>query len=101
MLRRSCKLLVHETAHIFGITHCIFFHYLTNGSNHLAESDARPMHLCPVDLRELQHSVSFDVVAREKRLHDVCLRLGFTDEAGWLADQLASIARGARSNAAP
>jgi archaemetzincin len=45
MLWRSCKVLAHETAHMFGIAHCVYFHCLMNGSNHLAESDARPLHL--------------------------------------------------------
>jgi len=55
LLRRSCKVLAHEMAHMFGIEHCIYFHCLMNGSNHLEESDARPMHLCPVDLRKLKN----------------------------------------------
>src|SRR5208337_989956 len=68
LLRRSCKVLAHETAHMFGLAHCIYFRCLMNGSNHLAESDARPMHLCPVCLRKLQTSVGFDVVHRYQNL---------------------------------
>src|SRR5437867_3585216 len=30
MLRRSCKVLAHETSHMFGIQHCIFFNCLMN-----------------------------------------------------------------------
>jgi hypothetical protein len=41
---------------MFGIEHCVWFRCLLNGSNHFAESDARPSHLCPVDLRKLQLS---------------------------------------------
>src|SRR5204863_2559698 len=26
MLRRSCKVLAHETEHMFGIAHCTYFH---------------------------------------------------------------------------
>ncbi len=81
--RRSCKVIAHETSHMFGIEHCIFFRCVINGSNHLAESDARPMHLCPVDLRKLQWSVGFDVIERYRRLRAVCERAGFTDEARW------------------
>jgi archaemetzincin len=88
MLRRSCKVLAHETAHMFGIQHCIFFHCLMNGSNHLEESDARPLHLCPVDLRKLHFSVGFDVVDRYRRLHDFCAAVGFDHEARWLAKRL-------------
>jgi archaemetzincin len=43
VLRRSCKVLAHETAHMFGIQHCVFFNCLMNGSNHLDESDRRPL----------------------------------------------------------
>ena len=71
VLRRSCKVLAHETSHMFGIEHCIYFRCVMNGSNHLAESDARPLRLCPVDLRKLQWSVGFDVVERQKRLAGV------------------------------
>jgi archaemetzincin len=91
MLRRSCKVLAHETAHMFGIAHCIFFHCLMDGSNHLAESDARPLHLCPVDLRKLHDSVGFDVADRYRKLREVCERLGFADEAQWLHTRLARI----------
>jgi archaemetzincin len=56
--------LEHETGHMVGLAHCIYFNCLMNGSNHLAESDRRPLHLCPVCLRKLQWSIGFDVVAR-------------------------------------
>jgi archaemetzincin len=88
MLRRSCKVLAHETAHMFGIQHCIHFCCLMNGSNHLAESDARPLHLCPVDLRKLHHSVGFDVIERYRRLRDFCQQAGFENEEVWLKDRL-------------
>jgi archaemetzincin len=88
MLRRSCKVLAHETMHMFGVKHCIYFRCVMNGSNHLAESDARPLHLCPVDLRKLQHSVGFDVIERYRRLHAFCKEVGFDDEAQWLTKRL-------------
>jgi archaemetzincin len=61
VLRRSGKVLAHEVCHMFGIEHCICHRCLMNGSNHLGESDARPLYLCPVDLRKLQWSIGFDV----------------------------------------
>lgn len=89
VLRRSCKVLAHETAHMFGIAHCVYFHCLMNGSNHLAESDARPLRLCPVDLRKLEASVGFDVVDRYRRLRRVMEQMGFADDARWLERRLA------------
>jgi len=91
MLRRSCKVLAHETAHMFGIHHCTFFACLMNGSNHLEESDARPIDLCPVDLRKLHHSVGFDVVERYRRLHDFCRTNQFEHEARWFEQRLARV----------
>lgn len=91
LLRRSCKVLAHETAHLLGIAHCVFYACLMNGSNNLPESDARPLHLCPVDLRKLQYSTGFDVAARYRDLLAYTKDVGFTDEARWLASQLLHI----------
>jgi archaemetzincin len=92
MLRRSCKVLAHETGHMFGIHHCIWYRCLMNGSNHLAEADARPLHLCPVDLRKLQWSIGFDVVERYRCLKTFAEQAGFEDEANWLSNRLRLIA---------
>jgi archaemetzincin len=84
ILRRSCKVLVHETGHMFGIEHCIWYRCLMNGSNHIEEADARPFHLCPVDLRKLQWSAGFDVLERYGRLRAFAEQAGFRDGARWL-----------------
>jgi archaemetzincin len=94
MLRRSCKVLAHEIGHMFGIYHCIWYRCLMNGSNHIAEADARPLHLCPVDLHKLQWSIGFDVVERYRRLEKFAAQAGFEDEARWLNDQLRFITAG-------
>lgn len=88
MLWRSCKVLAHEAGHMFGIAHCIYFRCLMNGSNHIAESDARPLHLCPVDLHKLYESIGFDSVARYADLLDFCRAAGFNDEAQWINTHL-------------
>jgi archaemetzincin len=92
VLRRSCKVLAHETGHMFGIDHCVWYRCLMNGSNHLEEADARPLHLCPVDLRKLQWSIGFDVVERYRRLRDFHRQAGFEDEAQWLDKRLRRLA---------
>jgi archaemetzincin len=93
-LRRSCKVLAHETGHMFGLAHCIWYRCAMNGSNHLAEADARPLHLCPVDLRKLQWSVGFDVVERYRRLRAVCAAAHFDDERAWLDKEMGRIEGG-------
>lgn len=91
LLRRSGKVLVHETAHMFGLHHCIYFKCVVNGSNHLKESDARPLHLCPVCLRKLQHSIRFDVVNRYRRLLRFYQKVGFDNDAQWITHRLTRI----------
>jgi archaemetzincin len=88
LLRRSCKVLAHETGHMFGLAHCTYFNCLMNGSNHLAESDRRPLHLCPVCLRKLQWSIGFDVLKRYGALERVTRADDFTDEADWLSHRI-------------
>jgi archaemetzincin len=85
LLRRSCKVLSHETGHMFGLAHCTFFNCLMNGSNHLAESDRRPLHLCPVCLRKLHWSIGFDVLERYRAVERVTRADGFADEADWFS----------------
>ncbi|MGZ5005678.1 MAG: archaemetzincin [Chthoniobacterales bacterium] len=91
LLRRSCKVLAHETGHMFGLAHCTFFNCLMNGSNHLSESDRRPLHLCPVCLRKLQWSIGFDVLERYRALEKVSRTDGFTAEAGWSSQRIKTL----------
>ncbi len=91
LLRRSCKVPAHETSHMFGLAHCTYFKCLMNGSNHLAESDRRPLHLCPVCLRKLQWNIGFDVVERDTALERVIRAAGFIDEADWLTRHIKTV----------
>ena len=88
ILRRSAKVLAHETAHMFGLLHCTFYSCLMNGSNHLDEADSRPLHLCPVCLRKLQSSVKFDVADRYRKLEAFYKKVKVDDEAAWLEGRL-------------
>ena len=91
LLRRSLKVLTHETGHMFGLNHCIFFNCVMNGSNHLKEIDSRPIHLCPVCLRKLQFSVGFDVVERYEKLIHLYREAGLHNEASWVSERLRRI----------
>lgn len=88
---RSCKVLVHEISHMFSLVHCTFYHCLMNGSNHLAESDARPIHLCPVCLRKLQYSVGFNVMEYYQKIFHFHRNYDFDREAQWVNRRLEHI----------
>ncbi|EGW09276.1 archaemetzincin-2 isoform X1 [Cricetulus griseus] len=68
LLWRSCKTLSHEIGHIFGLRHCQWLACLMQGSNHLEESDRRPLNLCPICLRKLQCAIGFNIIDRYKAL---------------------------------
>lgn len=91
LLERSCRVLAHETGHMFSLQHCVFFRCVLNGSNHLQESDSRPLALCPVCLRKLQHSIGFDVTERYRRLLGFYQKAGFHEEALWVSGRLRRI----------
>lgn len=97
LLKRSCKVLVHETGHMFSLAHCIHFRCVMNGSNHLQESDSRPQFLCPVCLRKLHSSIGFDVVLRYERMLKFYRHLDFGSEAQWIANRLRKISTARRS----
>lgn len=101
LLRRSCKVLVHETGHMFSLQHCIFFRCVMNGSNHLRESDSRPLALCPVCLRKLQLSIGFDYVNRYRRLLRFYQKIGFYDDAHWVEKRLNRISGDENGNKNP
>jgi archaemetzincin len=88
MRRRCCRVIAHEIGHMAGLAHCIYFRCLMNGSSSLAESDRRPLHLCPVDLRKLQWLLGFDFEERYRRLQQFWRGVGEEPEAAWMGDRL-------------
>ena len=88
MRKRCCRVIAHEIGHMAGISHCIYFRCLMNGSSSLAESDRRPLHLCPIDLRKLQWLVGFDFAERYGRLQQFWREAGDDSEAAWVAGRL-------------
>ncbi len=91
MLQRSCKLLVHEIAHLLGVDHCIWYSCCMNGSGHLKEDFEQSMHLCPVDLRKLATLCGFDIVERYKRLMMFYISHCLSEEESWVRRRLGYI----------
>lgn len=91
LLKRCFKVLAHETGHMFGIKHCIYFRCVMNGSNSLDESDRRPLNLCPICLRKLHHSIGFQIRERYRALADFFEDEKFDAEAEWIRTRLKNI----------
>ena len=88
LLWRSLKVLAHEIGHMFSLAHCIYYKCVMNGSNHLVESDARPLAVCPVCLRKLQHAIVFDVLTRYRKLLQFFKQTALANEVVWLSKRL-------------
>ncbi len=69
-LRRVLQVAVHETAHMFGIKHCIAYECCMNGANHQGESDRTPLVFCPECDAKLWWACKLDVPKRAKELHE-------------------------------
>lgn len=87
-MKRSCKVLVHEVGHIFGLQHCIYYRCAMNGSNSLEESDRRPLRLCPICLDKLQWNRGFDIVGRYEKLKKFFEEHDLNTEAAWITNRL-------------
>jgi archaemetzincin len=90
-LHRAMKSLAHETGHVFGLRHCIFYSCCMNGSNSLDESDSQPIHCCPLCHDKLRHALAFDPEARFEALAAMYDRLGFESDARSVRERLAHL----------
>ncbi len=69
LLWQMLKVLSHETCHILGLGHCVYFECNMNESKSVTEAMSQPLYLCPVCLRKLQKACKFDVKERYTLLH--------------------------------
>ncbi|KAM5228439.1 archaemetzincin-1 [Ctenodactylus gundi] len=66
---QCCKVTCHELCHLLGLGNCRWLHCLMQGALSLDEALRRPLDLCPVCLRKLQHILGFRLLDRYKHLH--------------------------------
>lgn len=87
-LKRTCKVLAHEIAHVLGLAHCAIYRCTMNGCNSLEESDSRPLHMCPECLDKLQWNLNFDAIERYEKLKVFFMKNGIQEEAEWIGQRL-------------
>ncbi|MEQ1827106.1 MAG: archaemetzincin [Pirellula sp.] len=83
-LRRSFKVLNHESSHVLGMRHCIYYECTMNGSNSLSETDRAPIHECPICHRKLQWAIAFDPEKRFEAMKKCYLKYDMAEEAAWI-----------------
>ena len=68
LLTRTLKIAMHETGHMFSMKHCIKYECLMSGTNHLDETDRRPLDNCPECMAKLAWAMDYDPAERYKDL---------------------------------
>ncbi|XP_055417640.1 archaemetzincin-1 isoform X1 [Bubalus kerabau] len=66
---QCCKVTCHELCHLLGLGNCRWLRCLMQGALRVDEALRRPLDLCPICLRKLQHLLGFRLVDRYKRLY--------------------------------
>jgi archaemetzincin len=90
-LLRTLKTASHETGHMFSIPHCTLFECNMCGSNHLAESDRRPLELCPSCIAKLCYATAADPAKRFEELIAFYKAHGLKTEAEFCEKSLAAL----------
>jgi archaemetzincin len=80
-LMRTMKTAVHETGHMFSMLHCTAWECCMCGSNHMEESDRRPVWLCPECVAKVCWATRTEPAARYRRLAEFCEKQEFRSEA--------------------
>ncbi len=90
-LLRTLKTAAHETAHMFSLSHCIAYACVMCGSNSLAESDRRPLALCPECAAKVCWATETDPLARYGLLSAFCKKHGLAEAATFYEKAAAAI----------
>lgn len=79
-LKRTLKVAVHETGHMFSIVHCTKYKCVMNGSNSIVESDKRPIDACPEDMAKIIWMTKISPRKRYEKLAALCDKFGLKNE---------------------
>ncbi|MCI0340263.1 MAG: archaemetzincin [Planctomycetales bacterium] len=93
-LVRAAKTAVHETGHMLSIQHCTAHECVMCGSNHLEESDRRPLEFCPECVAKVWWATGVEPIRRAERVLAFCRSQGLDAEGESLAQAVEALRRG-------
>ena len=67
-LERTMKIAVHEIGHMFSFRHCTKYECVMSGTNHLGETDRRPIDACPECMAKIAWMTRQKPIDRYERL---------------------------------
>lgn len=80
-LLRTIKIAAHETGHMFSMRHCTKYECVMSGTNHLGETDRRPIDACPECMAKIAWLSGVSPADRYTRLAELCGRWGLKQES--------------------
>lgn len=80
-IRRTIKIATHETGHMFSMKHCIAYECVMSGSNHIGETDRRPIDACPECMAKVSWLSGVAPVDRYRKLAEFCKENGLQADA--------------------
>lgn len=86
-LTRTLKIATHETGHMFSIRHCTKYECGMSGTNHLEETDSRPLDFCPECMAKICWISNYEPQERYRRLAKFLSDNGFAEEARKFVDK--------------
>lgn len=81
LLARTLKIAAHETGHMFSMRHCTKYECVMSGTNHLGETDRRPIDACPECSAKVCWLSDVKMQDRYRRLAAFCRRNGLKEDA--------------------
>lgn len=80
-LSRTLKIAAHESGHMFSMRHCTKYECLMSGTNHLGETDRRPIDACPECTAKICWLSDTKMSDRYRRLAEFCRKNKLEKEA--------------------
>ncbi len=90
-LLRTLKIAAHETGHMFSMRHCTKYECLMSGTNHLAETDRRPVDACPECTAKICWLSDSDQKSRYERLATFMKQNNFPKESASFTKKAAAL----------
>jgi len=91
-LDRVLKIAMHETGHMFSMRHCTKYECLMSGTNHLEETDRRPLDTCPECSMKIAWAMNYAPAERYKRLAAFWRERSRTSEQNRMLEKARAIA---------
>jgi archaemetzincin len=92
LLTRALKVAMHETGHMFSMKHCIKYECLMSGTNHLDETDRRPLDNCPECMAKVAWAMNYDPAERYHNLAEFWDKNGRPEEGRRFREKAAAVA---------